>query len=252
MNDQYTISVVIPHHRDFLALALSVQSAVSQSLQPLEIIIVNDDDEHFHPNQLEQLLISSECIRVFETGCCSGGPAQPRNSAIDLSRGRYVAFLDADDIWLPNHLENLAKLWHLSPNAILHGHQLCWGQGLHRPFFQAGLSTGDTPLSTLRQLRRFGNKIFMSTVGAPTELLKRYKFDCDLLWEDFDLWLRLAADGYPFINSNSCTTLYQIRKGSRSGRREARKEASQQMISKYFDGRPFFLLPPWLLRNLYF
>ena len=77
--------------------------------------------------------------------------------------------------------------------------------------------------------------IFLSSVGAPTELLKRYKFDSDFLWENFDLWLRLAADGHSFVNSNSCTTLYQIRKGSRSGRREARNEASQQIIGKYFD-----------------
>ena len=49
MNAEAMISVVIPHHRDFSALALSVQSAVSQSLQPLEIIIVNDDDESLHP-----------------------------------------------------------------------------------------------------------------------------------------------------------------------------------------------------------
>ena len=171
MNDQATISVVIPHHRNFSALALSVQSAVSQSLQPLEVIIVNDDDEHLHSNQLDQLLVRSDCIRVFETGLCSGGPAQPRNSAIDLSRGRYVAFLDADDIWLPNHLESLEQLWDQSPDVIIHGHQFCWGEGLDRPFFQAGLSTRDTPQSTLRHLLRFGNKIFLSTVGAPTELL---------------------------------------------------------------------------------
>jgi len=252
MYAEATISVVIPHHRDFSALAMSVQSAVAQSLQPLEIIIVNDDDESLQSYQLDQLIRISEYIRILETGLCSGGPAKPRNIAINQSRGRYVAFLDADDIWLPNHLQSLDHAWCQSPEAIIHGHQLCWGLSLKKPFFQAGLSTRDTPHSTFQQLLNFGNTIFLSSVGAPTELIKRYQFDLDLVWEDFDLWLRLASDGYTFINSNSCNTLYQIREGSRSGRREARRKGAQQVIDKYFARRPYLLLPPWLLRNLYF
>ena len=123
---------------------------------------------------------------------------------------------------------------------------------LQRPFFQKGLHTCKSPQSTFCHLLRFGNKIYLSSVGAPRWLLLRNQFDLELVWEDFDLWLRLAADGYPFINSNSCSTLYQIREGSRSGRREARGKGAQQLVDKYFSGRPLFLLPPWLLRNLYF
>ena len=246
------ISVIIPHHRDGISLVSAVQSAVAQTFAPFEIIVVNDDVIPLPSGLVQRLEASTFGLRILELNCCSGSPAYPRNIAIAESRGNYIAFLDADDLWLNGHLQRMLQIWRYAPEAIVHGHQLCWGQSLDRPFFQAGLSTRATPQSTFRQLLRFGNTIFTSSLGAPAELVKRYKFQPDLLWEDFDLWLRLAADGHYFINSNSCSTLYQIREGSRSGRREARSKGAQQLVDKYFRGRPLFLLPPWLLRNLYF
>ena len=252
MANKFSISVVIPHHRDESRLLVSVQSALSQVFPPIEIIVINDDDCPLSLDLSCYFGSISILLTVIELGACSGGPAHPRNFAINQAMGSYVAFLDADDLWLPNHLGRLSEVWRHSPNAIVHGHQLCWGNHLQRPFFQKGLATCKTPQSTFRQLLRFGNKVYLSSVGAPSSLLQRYNFDLDLIWEDFDLWLRLAADGYSFVNSNSCNTLYQIREGSRSGRVQARRKGADQLIDKYFFNRPKFLLPPWLLRNLYF
>ena len=250
--DAYSISVVIPHHREESLLARSVQSALCQICQPLEIIVINDDDRPLSADLYGGLLATSAHLKIIELGRCSGGPAYPRNIAIAEAMGHYVAFLDADDFWLPNHLERMVDVWKRTPNAIVHCNQFCWGKSLKRPFVQKGLPTLKSSKSTFQHLLRSGNKIFLSSVGAPTELMQCYKFDLDLIWEDFDLWLRLAADGYQFINNNSCNTIYQIREGSRSGRRDARRQGSTELANKYFSGRPLFMLPPWLLRNLFF
>lgn len=250
--NNFSITVVIPHHRDYESLVLAVQSAAAQTFQPLEIVVVNDDDRPLSASVSNRLLASNANVNIIELGRCTGSPAYPRNLAISRARTTYLAFLDADDLWLPNHLERLVQLWRCAPNAIIHGHQLCWGKYLQRPFFQEGLPTYKNSKSTFRQLLRFGNKIYLSSVGAPCWLLQRYQFDLELIWEDFDLWLRLAADGHPFINSNSCNTLYQIRSGSRSGRLQARRKGAAELRDKYFVDRPIVLLPPWLLRNLYF
>ncbi len=245
------ISVIIPHHHDESTLPLAVQSAVTQSLQPLEILVVNDDHQPLSMELTRRLKALADYVRIIELGSCSGGPANPRNIAVDQARASYVAFLDADDLWFSNHLEHLANIWRRSPHAIVHGHQLCWGESMKRPFLQAGLRTRSNPQLTFHQLLRFGNTVFMSSVGAPRDLIQRYRFDLELLWEDFDLWLRLAANGHVFINTNSYSTLYRIHQGSRSGSRETRRLAAQQLIDKYFKRRPCFLLPLWLLRNLY-
>lgn len=252
MHVKLEISVVIPHHRDVLGLMRAVCSVASQTIRPMEVIVVNDDDLPLSFDLSSRLKSAFTGLVVVETQRCSGGPAAPRNLAIDHAQGQYIVFLDADDLWLPNHLEKLTRIWNLFPDVIVHGHQLCWGFDLNRPFFQPGLSSQTKPGDTFRCLLNRGNSIFLSSSGLPRLLAQDFPFDTTLLWEDFDLWLRLASDGHSFVNSNSCTTLYQIRIGSRSGRRAARKEASQQIISKYFGRRPLFLLPPWLLRNLYF
>ncbi len=251
-SDGFSISVVIPCHRDESSLALAVQTASHQSFEPLEIIVINDDDKPLSSVLQKRLEAVSDRVRILETGFCSGSPAMPRNIGIEAARGRYIAFLDADDLWLPGHLQSMLSVWQKFPFQIVHGHQLCWGNELSRPFFLGGLSTQNTPRSTFNRLLCFGNSIFLSSVGAPRSLLLLYPFDVNLIWEDFDLWLRLAASGHSFANTMSCTTLYQIRARSRSWGRTVRRKAAKQFVANHFPSRPFIFLPPWLLRNLYF
>lgn len=246
-----SITVVIPHHRQENSLCSAVQSVVAQSVQPTQILVVNDDDQSLSELVANQLLSMADNLQILETGRCTGGPAIPRNRAIEIAKSTYIAFLDADDMWLPWHLESLSRVWHTHPEAVAHGHQLCFGRDIVRPFFQSGLSTQREPRQTFHRLLWFGNRIFLSSSGAPCSLLRRYQFHTKLIWEDFDLWLRLASAGHKFVNTDSCDTLYRISSDSRSGQREKRVQAANELLTNFFTKRPRFLLPPWLLRNLY-
>jgi len=96
-----TVSVVIPYHNDADTIERAVQSVLAQSFTDFELLIVDDGSE-------DQLIgpigdSAAHGVRVIRHET-NRGAAAARNSGIKQSKGRYVAFLDADDSWRPNKL----------------------------------------------------------------------------------------------------------------------------------------------------
>jgi len=89
-------SVVIPHFNRPLLLLRAIESVLAQELQDFEIIVVDDNSTLPLPHLPESVNI----IRRQE----NGGGAAARNDGIRASKGRYLAFLDSDDYWLPARL----------------------------------------------------------------------------------------------------------------------------------------------------
>jgi teichuronic acid biosynthesis glycosyltransferase TuaG len=103
-----TVSVIIPFYNNVTWLSEAVESVLAQSYPVHEILVINDGSEedvnHFTKKYKDKI------IYIYKE---NGGPATARNFGIEKSTGDYVAFLDSDDIWLPNKLEiqiNLMKL----------------------------------------------------------------------------------------------------------------------------------------------
>lgn len=94
------VSVIIPFYNGVDWLCEAVQSALDQTYKNLEIIVVNDgspeDVSHFLEKYGDKIV-----YRYKE----NGGPASARNLALELATGDYIAFLDSDDLWLPEKTE---------------------------------------------------------------------------------------------------------------------------------------------------
>ncbi|MEN5380486.1 glycosyltransferase family 2 protein [Sphingobacterium kitahiroshimense] len=99
------VSVIIPFYSNFDWLEEAVDSVLNQSFGNYEIIVVNDgspeDDNIFVEKYHDR-------INYFKTE--NRGPAHARNFGIEIAKGDYLAFLDSDDIWMPNKLEKQVKL----------------------------------------------------------------------------------------------------------------------------------------------
>ena len=76
----------------------AIISVVSQTFEDFELIIVNDGSDE----NIDHLVIDSR-IKIIKKD--NGGPASARNIGIDLSNGKFIAFLDSDDLWLKDKLE---------------------------------------------------------------------------------------------------------------------------------------------------
>lgn len=100
------VSVIIPTYDRTHFLKLTIDSILNQTFQDFEIIVVDDGT----PNE-NNLVICSKYDNVkYIKIKNSGGPAKPRNVGIKESQGRYLAFVDDDDVWLPTKLEKQVKI----------------------------------------------------------------------------------------------------------------------------------------------
>ena len=103
--DSPLFSVVIPAYNAKKFIALTIESVLRQTVQDFEIVVVNDGSTD---DTLEVLQgIADSRLRIITQE--NGGECVARNRGIKEARGRYIAFLDADDAWCPNHLEIVLK-----------------------------------------------------------------------------------------------------------------------------------------------
>lgn len=93
------VSIVIPVYNGERFITRALSSVLEQSYRPIEIIVVDDGSTDDSPN------ICQAVPEARYTRQSNAGVASARNHGIRLSKGRYIAFLDQDDEWLPQKLE---------------------------------------------------------------------------------------------------------------------------------------------------
>lgn len=92
-------SVIMPCHNNAEHVVAALESVARQEVEPFEVIVVNDASTDDSEGIVKQAGVAS---RVINTAC--GNAAGARNAGIKIATGDWLAFLDADNIWLPNHL----------------------------------------------------------------------------------------------------------------------------------------------------
>ena len=103
------ISIVMPAYNAAQYIEQSIESVLKQSYTNWELIIVDDCSVDDTYKIVEKLCLNEERIKLFRMNENSG-VAMARNFAISMSRGKYIAFLDSDDLWLPDKLEKQLNL----------------------------------------------------------------------------------------------------------------------------------------------
>lgn len=180
----------MPCYNAARTLEEAVQSAIAQTYKNWELIIVNDGSRDESPAILERLQAQDSRVRVIHNTQPSGASAA-RNRALSVAEGRYIAFLDADDLWLPYKLENqLAAMQE-------HGIGLCcgWYETMDADGRLIGNVRPTPGFLTHRSL------LCDCVVGCLTAVLDRsltgdVRFDPRLpRGEDYHLWLSILKSG---------------------------------------------------------
>lgn len=106
MNGDKTISIIIPLYNKEYSICAAVRSVLDQTYRDFELIVV--DDGSTDGSLMKIQTIQDHRIRIFSQK--NGGVSAARNTGIDIAKGKYVAFLDADDEWDIDYLETQINL----------------------------------------------------------------------------------------------------------------------------------------------
>lgn len=107
------VSVVIPAYNAARTLTATVESALAQTVQDFEIVIVDDGSRDATLEVARS--IADPRVRVLSQA--NGGAAAARNTGVRAATGEYVALLDADDLWLPHKLERQLTVLESAPGV---------------------------------------------------------------------------------------------------------------------------------------
>jgi glycosyltransferase involved in cell wall biosynthesis len=192
------VSVVVPAFNPGRFIVDAIESVLAQTHQGLEIIVVDDASTDGHKELLELYLPRIRYVRQEHAGS-----AVARNRGVLLSRGKYIAFLDADDLWVPDKLRKQVDLMEQDADAILiysdFSKSTTPGQGGESTLeLRKHWKAGQEFTSLLRE-----NFIHTSSVLVRKDSLSESgMFDPMLInAQDWDLWIRLARAGkFLFIN----------------------------------------------------
>jgi glycosyltransferase involved in cell wall biosynthesis len=194
-----TFSVVIPAHNAERTVLSTARSVLAQTRTDLEVIVVDDGSSDRTSDVVEKL--EDERLRLLVLP--HGGVSAARNAGIELARGKYVAFLDSDDLWLPRYLE-LAERAISDRDRAGFAYTDAYGfdpvSGRVGDRSMAGRYPPTPPPSSddaflLELLKR--NFIWSSTTVPRTVLNQVGGFDeAAPPAEDYELWLRILVRGY--------------------------------------------------------
>jgi len=181
------VSVIIPSYNCAEFIAEAVESALSQSYGNLEVIVVNDGSSD---DTAEVLAAYRGRIIYLEQP--NLGAAAARNAGIARATGELIAFLDADDVWLPTKLEQQLAAWQAYPEAVLVYTQMVNFD--HASGAELGLFPASVPSGDLFERLLVENLIPLPTVLVKASVLREVGcFDEGLVTaEDTNLWLKIA------------------------------------------------------------
>ena len=120
MNNSYNntlVSVIIPVYNAAKYIGKTIESALYQTYQNIEIILIDDCSKDNSKKIIGQYLAKYENI-IYHLQEKNSGAAVARNTALQIAKGRYVAFLDSDDLWYPQKVATQIDLMKRKNAAI--------------------------------------------------------------------------------------------------------------------------------------
>ncbi|WP_201538785.1 glycosyltransferase family 2 protein [Psychrobacter frigidicola] len=204
-------TVVIPLYNKELSIKNTIQSVLNQTYQDFEIIVIDDGSIDGSAKIVKS--ISDDRIRLVSQS--NQGVSAARNCGIRKARHEWIAFLDGDDLWEDNHLEEVKKMMRMFPDEKIFATSFRYSD--ERKMFRHSRKNSIFIIENyFKEASKENiictdvitiNKICFDHVGVFNESMTR--------GEDTDLWVRLARN-YNIIKSSVITAIYRVEAENRT------------------------------------
>lgn len=210
MNSEVKVSIITPCHNAAQYIGQTIESVLQQNYTNWEMLISDDGSSDDTIRVVREYAEKDSRIKFFQSEEQSGSPAAPRNNSLDHATGKYVAFLDSDDVWLPEKLSEQVALAEAKDYPIVYSY--------YEKISQSGARSSRVIMTDAS----YDYAKIVQTDGVPwlTLMVRR---DCigDLRFiraekEDYIFLINLLKKGYTAYNTCRLHALYRVTTSSRS------------------------------------
>lgn len=208
MEKNRKVSIITPCYNAERFIAQAIDSVLSQTYTDWELLIVDDCSTDNSASIVREYEKRDCRIKYFKTDKPSGSPFLPRNIAIENATGRYIAFLDSDDLWLPNKLEHQIPLFDNESVAVVFSN------------YEKIKENGECSNRIVKAPSEVDYKELLKSnvIGNLTGVYDTDKvgvvYNKDIANEDYVLWLSILKRGYIARNTETVEALYRLCRGS--------------------------------------
>lgn len=232
MHDVPSVSVVIPAFNAETLIGGAISSALTQSERPEEILVVDDGSSDATSEIAGAYPVPVRLLRQP-----NGGVSEARNAALRVARGDFIALLDADDQFLPHHLERCLEAWHSYAARV--GHQRVIVTGNAYRLTEHGLTNASILPSNFPPPARQRKQILQSNFTGIFAVYPRHLHDEVGLFdpslrrgEDRDLWTRAIFSGWHIVPQRTPHAIYRMSEVSLSAAHDRMASAEFQVLEK--------------------
>lgn len=196
------VSIITPAYNAEKFIAETIESVLNQTYQNWEMIIVNDCSKDDTEKIVQSYILKDKRIRLINLEN-NGGVASARNVAIKNAKGRYIAFLDSDDLWIKEKLQK--QIGFMRKNGYVFTYTSY--QHFKENILFAKQAVEILLEITYRQALK-GNQIGCLTVILDREQIANIEFSKER-HEDYRLWLSILKQGIKAYGINESLAYYR-------------------------------------------
>ena len=220
------VSIIVPYYKKKHFLKKTINSILKQTYKNYEIILIYDDVDKTDLAFIKNMLKKIKNVKII-VNQSNLGAGLSRNKGIKHSKGRFISFIDADDIW---HKDKLKKqVLFMNKNRI----SFSFSNYHIINKYSKKLKTIVVPKKLTFKDLLFSCQIGLSTVMADSGLLKKVKFSNLKTQEDYLLWLKLSKKNITMLGVNESLSSWRKTDNSLSNSMRQKLRDAFQVYNKH-------------------